>query len=941
MKPVERWLVIAACVVVGWFYVWTVRSSGEPWTFGKERRDYYNLLIDGYLSGQLHMKVAVPDALLKLENPYDPSTRPEGLGLHDASFYRGRYYIYFGAAPMAVLMLPFRVLTGMDLPLPVAVLVFTYAGFLATVAVWLAIRRRYFPETRTVAVVAGVLVLGLAGLEPVLLRRPDMWELPIAGGYFFAMLSLYCIWRALHSSTRGGRWLIGASLCVGLAIASRPTYLVASPFLVAPLVWWWRAERKLPWRMVLRIVLPLALVGGAMAWHNYARFDDPLEFGQKYQFSLDYESKLPHFRAAYVPFTANAHFFSAARWTPYFPFFQRADLGEAPAGFTMHRGDVYGILTNFPITWLAFLAPLALWRRAADERGRIAAWLASAALLFGLSAGLLLFFFSALARYQMDFGPTFVLLACVGLLSVERWLTEVATVWARGIARTVWMTAAAFSVVFGMLFSLGFDGLLKEENPPLEQSVARRLNRIPAALERLTGVRHGPLELTLRLPAPGEARRETLFTIGDSGQVDRAFVQYTSDNRVQFGIRPHDRPEVLSRSLSLDAHVIHRVRFSLAGLFPPDVHPFLAHETPEDSRRIKRLLGIVVDGEPVLLEHHRTGERPFQKVRLGQDAPVDPAYPRFSGSIVASRRLEETKLLLDPSANFVRLRLAMGSAEGGRGDPLISFGAGNSGVLLGVMRVGPDQVQFLLAGTAGRTATSDTVTLPTGRSVELVVQTEAALNAKPARIYVRLNGQLVWAPEAGPGLLFPAAVTVGRNVMAVPECQPAVRGEIFSTDENARGMDPLFGTGDTLRMKLTLPASRPVGREPLVVTGRTHAGDLLHIEYLDQQTVRFLWDHWGSPGRMSQPLQLEAGRVHELEIGMTSLKLVADADAAVTPSRGRIRVGLNDRVVWEEEGDFFPAEAGELAIGRNAIGGTGSATMFTGDILSVQRVVHE
>src|SRR5215207_7471241 len=142
MKRVERWLVFAACLVVGCFYVWTVRSSGDSWKFGKEQRDYYNLLIDGYLSGQLHMKVEVPDALLKLKNPYDPGERPVGLGLHDASFYKGKYYVYFGAAPMIVLMLPFRLLTRTDLPQQVAVLVFTYGGFLASVAVWLAIRRR-------------------------------------------------------------------------------------------------------------------------------------------------------------------------------------------------------------------------------------------------------------------------------------------------------------------------------------------------------------------------------------------------------------------------------------------------------------------------------------------------------------------------------------------------------------------------------------------------------------------------------------------------------------------------------------------------------------------------------------------------------------------------------------------------------------------------------
>src|SRR5690349_4952277 len=97
-RKAERALVIGVCLLIGWFYLWTVRSSGEGWQFGKEQHDYYNLLIDGYLNGHLYMKVDVPEAILKLKNPYDPAERPPRLWMHDASFFKGKYYVYFGAA---------------------------------------------------------------------------------------------------------------------------------------------------------------------------------------------------------------------------------------------------------------------------------------------------------------------------------------------------------------------------------------------------------------------------------------------------------------------------------------------------------------------------------------------------------------------------------------------------------------------------------------------------------------------------------------------------------------------------------------------------------------------------------------------------------------------------------------------------------------------------
>jgi hypothetical protein len=941
IKPAERWLLLIACLAVGWFYVWTLRSTGESWDFGREHRDYYNLLIDGYLSGQLNMKVEVPEALLNLKDPYDPGTRPPGLGLHDASFYQGKYYIYFGAAPMVVLMLPFRVLTGMDLPLPVAVLMFTYGGFFASVGVWLAIRRRYFPETSAVVGLAGVLVLGLAGLGSVLLRRPDMWELPIAGGYCFAMLALLCVWHSLHAEAKRGRWLAGASLCAGLAIASRPTYLIASPFLVAPHVWWWWQERRLPWAMAMRVVAPLAVVGAAMAWHNYARFDDPLQFGQKYQFSLDYESKLPHFRAAYVPFTANAHFFSAARWSRYYPFIHRAELGEAPEGFTIHRGDVYGLLTNFPIAWLVLLAPLALWRRPPEDRGRIGAWLASAALLFALPAGLMLFFFSALARYQMDFSPAFLLLACVGLLGLERWLTlAVAATW-RGLARLIWVPAALYSVGFGMLFSVGFERLLKEHNPALDQAVARQLNRVPAFFESIAGVRHGPLELTLRLPSAPGAREETLLTVGEQGESDRFFVRYVDQQRVLFGIRRHDRPELLSRLLSLDANAVHRVSLTVGSLFPPATHPYFARETSGGVRRIQQLVGLAVEGEPVLLEQQRTSSAIGSRVRLGAEALAAAAYPRFSGTVVAARRLDDTTLWPVPRGNFVRLRLAFKPAAAGKREPLVAFGTGESSALLTVNWVAPDRVTFGISGPGDHSRTSEGTMSVSARTCEVIVRAEPAHDAIPARIFVWLDGALVWAPAAGDGINFPTSVIVGRNVIGARDCAAEFGGQIFSVQQDARGRDPLTGAGDTLRMSVKFPSNRMGGREPIVVTGCTGAGDLLIVDYLDGQTVQFALDHWGSPTRTSKPIPIDFAQVHALEITMASLQTVADVRADESVRAGSLRVKLDGVVVWEEVMDLHAAETEEIAIGRNTIGGTRCGPVFGGEIRSVERVMRE
>ncbi|MFM8336206.1 MAG: hypothetical protein ACKODK_11645, partial [Opitutaceae bacterium] len=485
----ERVLVAALCAAVGWFYVWTVRSSGDPWKFGLEQRDYYNLLIDGWLDGQLHLKVAVPEALLKIKDPYDPTQRPPGLALHDASFFDGKYYLYFGAAPVVTLMLPFRLWSGIDLPLAVAVLIFVYGGFLVSVALFLEVRRRYFPEAGVWIIGPGVMALGLAGLGPVLLRRPHMWELPIGAGSCFALLALFCVWRSLHPARpvlvralrrRSGDlqgvgalgpadlrirawWFAGAGLCLGLAVASRPTYLIAGPMLAVPLFAWWREERRLPWSPLLAALLPLLLVGSAMAWHNHARFGHPLQFGQAYQFSLDYESKMAHFRLTHAPFNVWRYFFSVADWSPSFPFIRPAALPPKPPGFGGHD-DVYGLFTNLPFACLALAAPLALWRRERGERAALGTWLGVTLVLFAALAGTLVIFFGSLARYQSDFAPALMLLAAVGWLATARWLGVIFPRAGRSAVAVAAGAAGLFSAGFAILYSLQLNGLFAASN---------------------------------------------------------------------------------------------------------------------------------------------------------------------------------------------------------------------------------------------------------------------------------------------------------------------------------------------------------------------------------------------------------------------------------------------------------------------------------------------
>jgi hypothetical protein len=245
-RPRRRWLhpaiVGVICVAIIALYAWI--AGFNQWQLGAKDSGhaYYNLLVQGFRSGQLNLKVEIPAGLARLPDPYDPEANtPFTRSLHDTSYYHGKIYLYFGITPALVLFWPFEALTGRFLFHQQAVAIFCTIGFLGSVGLLLAVRRRYFPETSFAVTAACLGALGLVTTVPVLLGRADVWEVAISCGYAMVILSLVAIWQALHHEVRRARWLAVASLLYGLAVGARPALLFGAGMLLLPVVQAWRA----------------------------------------------------------------------------------------------------------------------------------------------------------------------------------------------------------------------------------------------------------------------------------------------------------------------------------------------------------------------------------------------------------------------------------------------------------------------------------------------------------------------------------------------------------------------------------------------------------------------------------------------------------------------------------------------------------------------------
>jgi Flp pilus assembly protein TadD len=435
-------------VVIG-VYVYTAHSGYDASRSLSAADNYYNLLAQGFRAGQLSLKKEVPSGLAQLSNPYDPAAN-SSYEVLDLSYYKGKLYLYHGVTPAVVFFWPYVAVTGHYLLQKDAVLIFSVVGFLASVGLLIAVWRRYFEEVGVYVVAAGGLALGLATCTLLLLARSDVWEVAVSCGYALTMIAIGAIWCALSKPEKRCRWLAAASLAYGLAVGARPNMLFGTLIVFGAVVTARREHQKL-WVPLLAAAGPITLIGLGLTIYNELRFDSPFEFGNRYQLAAVQQLTTRFFSLRYLWFNFRVYFLGPVHWSSRFPFVHEIPLPSAPLGH-MGGSQTVGVLTNVPLVWLALATPLAWRGRPLEFASALRRFVRILVILFGSSALTLCLFVATQGRYEVDFLPALVLLAVIGILSVERSLSD-RPFW-RHAARWCWSILLLFSVATNLLASV-------------------------------------------------------------------------------------------------------------------------------------------------------------------------------------------------------------------------------------------------------------------------------------------------------------------------------------------------------------------------------------------------------------------------------------------------------------------------------------------------------
>lgn len=480
---IARLSVLLAALFCGASYAYFI-AAGKPTDWPSYSR-HYDSLAEGFRAGHLHLAEEPSEQLMRQPNPYDPRLRH--LWKWDITLHDGKYYLYWGPVPAALLAVVKSTL-GIEQPVEDYALVLCFLLVRLAAGTWLmwALLRRCFPAAPLWLAPVGTLLMGWASPVPFFASRSSIYEASIAGGQAFVVLGFALAFEA-QLRERSRAWLFAlASGCWGLAVGCRVSLALALAVVtgVTCVTLLYRRHReRAAWLEVAATGLPIATAVALLGLYNYLRFGSVRDFG------LDEQLSTMKFTFSFVHFPANlySYLFRELALTCQFPFVRvPSDLGAAafPEGFPLPDGHaagepVLGLLVGLPFLVLAFPAALAgasprlrkaLWSSGAagSTRGTLAAWtIVVASILATLPLLPALGLWMATIRYEVDIVAAIVLLGIVG--------AAVLLVQSRGVLR--WASAAlvvalaCYSLLVGLL--LGFQGYydhFQRHNPELFQA---------------------------------------------------------------------------------------------------------------------------------------------------------------------------------------------------------------------------------------------------------------------------------------------------------------------------------------------------------------------------------------------------------------------------------------------------------------------------------------
>lgn len=290
IKSIICLLTILACTLpMNLSPVW---NGEEP-----DHRDQYEKIATSFLHGHLYFEEEVDSRLQAMDNPYDFDARVEE-DVHelywDHAYYKGHLYMYFGVVPAITLFVPYQYLTGNSLTTYHATQLYVAFFILGYFLLFHLLARLFFQSISLIIYLALSVALSIISVVYIV-ATPAMYCTAQSAALCFIVWSFLFYFKAVFNSNSEKKTILFSTIAATLGALSfgcRPTIALAN-IIAIPLSIVYFKRNSFSIRKIAKfgvVLIPYCLIGVGLMWYNYARFDNPFEFGQSYQLTVDDQS---------------------------------------------------------------------------------------------------------------------------------------------------------------------------------------------------------------------------------------------------------------------------------------------------------------------------------------------------------------------------------------------------------------------------------------------------------------------------------------------------------------------------------------------------------------------------------------------------------------------------------------------------------------------------
>ncbi len=307
-----------------------VNPNAESIVYNKNTRvsgsDPYVQMFDAVQNKRVNIDIEPSPELLEMENPYDISERSEkGISYAwDRAYYNGKYYSYYGIAPVITFYYPYYLLTNKLPSINTAAIFFGILSVIFISGTIMAFIKRFIKKPNFLLVMMLLVASCFASGMYFNVASSDMYALPGITGTCYLMLCLWCGFEACSQNGKKKQLLLFAvcGLAFALCLASKPTRAL-SALILAPVflefIFSSSIKIKEKVKSVASFMIPVLVGCGALMIYNYARFDSPFQFGAVYQLTVS-NVNANGLKLSFIPPAIIQYFFHPVNMTGTFPF---------------------------------------------------------------------------------------------------------------------------------------------------------------------------------------------------------------------------------------------------------------------------------------------------------------------------------------------------------------------------------------------------------------------------------------------------------------------------------------------------------------------------------------------------------------------------------------------------------------------------------------------